>query len=50
MLETSATNEISQPGFDRLKNLPFNLRIENAAAFVFSKCINKGLLSDISAP
>ena len=49
MLETSAANEISQPGFDRLKNLPFNLRIENAAAFVLSECIDKGLLKDISA-
>jgi len=50
MLETSASNEISQPGFDRSKNPPFNLRIENAAAFVLSECIDKGLLKDISAP
>jgi len=50
MLKTSASNEISQPGFDRSKNLPFNLHTKNAAAFVLSECINKGLLKDISAP
>ena len=49
LVETSAANKISQPGFDRLKNLPFNLRIKNAAAFVLSECIDKGLLKDISA-
>jgi len=36
ILETRTANEISQPGFDRLTNLPFNLRSENAAAFVLS--------------
>lgn len=50
MLETSASNEISQPVSDRSKNLPSKLRIKNAAAFVLSGCIDKGVLKDISAP
>ena len=49
MLNTSAISEISQPGFDREKNLPFNLCLENAAAFIMSECSDKGMTKDISA-
>jgi len=50
MLDTSAISEISQPGFDRGKNLRFNLCLENAAAFIMSECSDKGLTKDISIP
>jgi len=30
-------------------NLPFNLCLENAAAFIMSECSNKGMTKDISA-
>ena len=50
MLDTSAISEISQPGFDKDKNLPFNLCLENAAAFIMSECSDKGLTKDISVP
>ena len=49
MLDTSAISEISQPGFDRETNLPFNLCLENAAAFIMSECSDKGMTKDISA-
>jgi hypothetical protein len=50
MLETSASNEIALAGYDREKNLPFNLRIENAASFILSEVMNKGMKKHIVPP
>ena len=50
MLETCTSNEIALAGYDRETNLPFNLRIENAASFILSEVMNKGMKKHIVPP
>jgi hypothetical protein len=53
MLETSASNAISLARYDRDSNdpdIPFNLKIENAASFILSEAMNKGMTKHLVPP